>query len=991
MATYSNLVSSIGYSQAMPDNGTRGIAEFLFATNTWDSSGYYNNGMAIGAPAYTTGHNSQATAIALDGTNSYVQLPANIAEGSAFTFAAWVYWNGGGNWQRIFDFGNPAMSQSGPSQYMFLTPGSGSGTLRFAINSGSGEQIVERSGAMASGVWQHVAVTLSNNVATLYVNGAQVASTASFSITPASFSPIKNYLGKSQFTADPLFNGQLDEVEIADYAMSAAQISARYNSTQFPAYTGGIWTTNANGNWGTNNNWSGGWIANGSGYIADFSTINITVNPTVTPDSARTIGGLRFGDTAGAQTWTLSGANTLTLDAGGGNPPMIAVNQNTATISTPLAGSYGFTKTGGGALTLSGANTYTGVTTVSAGTLNYSGTLGVSPATAAAQINVGVAGGGNATLNIQSGANIRMNNTSFLAGNGTSVTAGDGFVYQSGGVIAGINQLQLGAGASGASYGYYKLSGSASASLLELDLGSFNGAAVGVLDMSGGTLNVTNWFVPARGTGGTGILNMTGGTFNYNGPSGQFMANWSSTAGTAVLNIANASLIASNANVNMMSTAASGSLGEINLRSGGLMQANSIAPYSATGTSLVNFNGGTLKANTANTTFITANNTAVNVYGNGGTIDNNGISITIPKALLAPVGNGINGAVTITAGGSGYVGAPAVTFSGGGGVGVAGYATISGGAVTGIVITSPGYNYSSAPTITLTGGGGSGAGASAPTPTANTSGGLAFQGSGTTTLSGANTYTGTTTINAGTLALGSAASIASSRNISVAGGAVLNVSAVTGGFALGATQTLSGSGAVNGVVTNNGTIAPGAAGTTGTLTFSNPPVLNGVTIIKINRNNGAPLNDHISLPSGAITYGGTLTVNNIGAPPTAGDNFQIFSAGSYNGNFTALNLPTLGTGLAWNTNTLTNGVLSVVTTVGPQFAALAQTADGNFQFNGTGAAGVTYELDAATNLMPPVLWLFVTNAVADQNGLFQLWDLSATNFPQKFYRLTDSQ
>jgi hypothetical protein len=134
-----------------------------------------------------------------------------------------------------------------------------------------------------------------------------------------------------------------------------------------------------------------------------------------------------------------------------------------------------------------------------------------------------------------------------------------------------------------------------------------------------------------------------------------------------------------------------------------------------------------------------------------------------------------------------------------------------------------------------------------------------------------------------------------------------------------------------------------------------------------------------------------LTVNNAGAPLTAGDSFQIFSAVSYHGAFATLNLSTLGSGLAWNTNALTNGVLSVVTTVGPQFASLAQMADGNFQFNGTGAAGVTYELDAATNLMPPVLWMFVTNAVADQNGLFQLWDLSATNFPQKFYRLTYSQ
>ena len=174
--TYSNLVSTLSYSQSMPNNGTRGIAEFLFATNTWDDSGYYNNGLAIGAPAYTTGHISQASAIALDGANSYLQLPVNLATNTAFTFAAWVDWNGGVAWQRMFDFGNPSTTQGGtPSQYMFLTPSSSSasGTLRFAINSGSGEQIVETT-ALTSGSWQHVAVTLSNNVATLYVNGAQV-------------------------------------------------------------------------------------------------------------------------------------------------------------------------------------------------------------------------------------------------------------------------------------------------------------------------------------------------------------------------------------------------------------------------------------------------------------------------------------------------------------------------------------------------------------------------------------------------------------------------------------------------------------------------------------------------------------------------------------------------------------------------------------------------------------------------------------------------
>src|ERR1019366_6591103 len=105
---------------------------------------------------------------------------------------------------------------------------------------------------------------------------------------------------------------------------------------------------------------------------------------------------------------------------------------------------------------------------------------------------------------------------------------------------------------------------------------------------------------------------------------------------------------------------------------------------------------------------------------------------------------------------------------------------------------------------------------------------------------------------------------------------------VTGSFALGAAQILSGNGWVNGAIAINGTIAPGTSGgAVGTLTISNSPVLNGVTLIKVNRNNGTPLNDQLNLPSSAITYGGTLTVNNVGTPLTAGDNFQIFSAANY--------------------------------------------------------------------------------------------------------------
>src|SRR4029078_12844396 len=100
------------------------------------------------------------------------------------------------NWQRIFDLGNDT------THYLFLTPSSGSGTLRFAINNGSGEQLVETT-PLPVGQWRHVTVALSGNTARLYTNGVLAASSTNFTIAPSQFAPKRNYLGKSQFAVDP--------------------------------------------------------------------------------------------------------------------------------------------------------------------------------------------------------------------------------------------------------------------------------------------------------------------------------------------------------------------------------------------------------------------------------------------------------------------------------------------------------------------------------------------------------------------------------------------------------------------------------------------------------------------------------------------------------------------------------------------------------------------------------------------------------------------
>jgi autotransporter-associated beta strand protein len=121
----------------------------------------------------------------------------------------------------------------------------------------------------------------------------------------------------------------------------------------------GTWSADADGNWSDPSKWTSGAIADGVANIADFSTLDLAASRTVTLDSARTIGTLRFGDTSGGQNWTLnsSGGSALTLAAG---TPAIVVNQNLATLNVPLAGTSGFAKSGSGTLVLSGNNSLSG-------------------------------------------------------------------------------------------------------------------------------------------------------------------------------------------------------------------------------------------------------------------------------------------------------------------------------------------------------------------------------------------------------------------------------------------------------------------------------------------------------------------------------------------------------------------------------------------------------------------------------------------------------
>lgn len=182
------------------------------ATENGNHSGLY------GTETYATGPKDGITALSFNGA-SFVQFPSTIASHNALTVSAWVYWNGGNNWQRVFDFGNDN------TQYMFLTPSNGS-QMRMVMKNGGAEKIITTS-PMPEQTWTHVAVTVDESGAILYVNGALVGEQTT-GIVPSDFNPICNYIGRSQFSSDPLFQGKVSDVRVYNFAATAEDVTVIY-------------------------------------------------------------------------------------------------------------------------------------------------------------------------------------------------------------------------------------------------------------------------------------------------------------------------------------------------------------------------------------------------------------------------------------------------------------------------------------------------------------------------------------------------------------------------------------------------------------------------------------------------------------------------------------------------------------------------------------------------------------------------------------------
>ncbi|MGI6219500.1 MAG: LamG-like jellyroll fold domain-containing protein [Bacteroidaceae bacterium] len=218
--TYDNSLNRSDYSNEASCAATGGndlLMRLAFEGNTQDTTCNGNHGVAPASSSYAEGKNG-AQSLALDGKETFVQLPAHIADQEVITLTAWVYWNGSRSGEHLFDFGD------GEGRSLYLTPRASDGYMHITFQDGETEQ-TSMTGSLTADEWIHLALTFDASGTTLYKNGTQSFKSQRVTLIPSDYNLILNYIGRGQDSDTPLFSGKIDDVRIYNYAVSPEEIA----------------------------------------------------------------------------------------------------------------------------------------------------------------------------------------------------------------------------------------------------------------------------------------------------------------------------------------------------------------------------------------------------------------------------------------------------------------------------------------------------------------------------------------------------------------------------------------------------------------------------------------------------------------------------------------------------------------------------------------------------------------------------------------------
>jgi hypothetical protein len=172
-------------------------------------------------------------------TGQYVNLPNGLVSGlTNATFEAWLTWQGGAPWQRIFDFGSSTMGEDTAGagvRYLFLTTaassdapgGPGHPALRAAYSQNGviEEDYCSGSEAFPTGTLTHVALVVDHAQRTmsLYQDG-KLLSECPLTRPLSAIDDVNDWLGHSNFSVDADLAASYDEFRVYAAALTAEQL-----------------------------------------------------------------------------------------------------------------------------------------------------------------------------------------------------------------------------------------------------------------------------------------------------------------------------------------------------------------------------------------------------------------------------------------------------------------------------------------------------------------------------------------------------------------------------------------------------------------------------------------------------------------------------------------------------------------------------------------------------------------------------------------------
>jgi Concanavalin A-like lectin/glucanases superfamily len=160
----------------------------------------------VGGPTFTaTGRIAGAVVL---NAGQYIKLPVDVVKSMDYmTVAAWVKLSSNSS-GTLFDFGTAG------DNHFYLRLGGGSGVTYGAQILGGAIHETATTYLMPTNVWKHVALTVGDGKASLYIDGLNVRTTANFTVSPSGLgSTAGNYIGHTN-TDTSSFYGNVDDFRI---------------------------------------------------------------------------------------------------------------------------------------------------------------------------------------------------------------------------------------------------------------------------------------------------------------------------------------------------------------------------------------------------------------------------------------------------------------------------------------------------------------------------------------------------------------------------------------------------------------------------------------------------------------------------------------------------------------------------------------------------------------------------------------------------------